>query len=111
MLPSPGTVTHYREPSGEGVRVDGWVRDGTKVSHLYDPLIAKLVVHAPTRGQAVERALQAIDGYEIEGVKTNLALHRHVLRSAPFRSGDYTTAILEQIGAPPRPAPAPVAAS
>jgi urea carboxylase len=86
------------------VRVDGWVRAGTTVTHLYDPLIAKLVVHAPTRGQAVERALAAIDDYRIEGVRTNLALHRHVLRSTPFRSGDYTTQILQEIGAPPRPA-------
>jgi acetyl-CoA carboxylase biotin carboxylase subunit len=107
MLPSPGTITHYREPTGEGVRVDGWVRDGSTVSHFYDPLIAKLIIHAPTRGQAVERALAAIDGYEIEGVKTNLALHRHVLRSAPFRSGDYTTQILDAIGPPAKPAPAP----
>ncbi len=111
MLPSPGTITEYQEPSGEGVRVDGWVRAGTTVSHLYDPLIAKLVVHAPTRGEAVARALEAIDGYRIEGVKNNLLLHRHVLRSAAFRSGDYTTAILEQIGPPPKPVVAPVPAS
>jgi acetyl-CoA carboxylase biotin carboxylase subunit len=107
MLPSPGTITRYREPAGEGVRVDGWVREGSTVTHFYDPLIAKLIVHAPTRGQAVERALTALDGYQIEGVKTNLALHRHVLRSAPFRSGDYTTQILQEIGAPPKPAPTP----
>ena len=111
MLPSPGTITAYREPQGEGVRVDGWVREGTTVSHLYDPLIAKLVVHAPTRAQAVERALAALDDYRIEGVRNNLAVHRHVLRSAPFRSGDYTTAILQQIGTPPKPAAVPAAAS
>ncbi len=103
MLPSPGTITRYGEPSGEGLRVDGWVHDGTVVSHFYDPLIAKLVVHAPTRGRAVERALAALDDYCIEGVKTNLALHRHVLRSAPFRSGDYTTDILQLVGPPPKP--------
>jgi acetyl-CoA carboxylase, biotin carboxylase subunit len=111
MLPSPGTITEYQEPHGDGVRVDGWVRSGTKVSHLYDPLIAKLVVHGATRGQAVERALHAVDSYRIEGLKTNLALHRHVLRSAPFRSGDYTTQILEQIGAPAKPAAAPATAA
>src|SRR5207302_3931053 len=111
MLPSPGRITRYAEPSGEGVRVDGWVREGTAVTHFYDPLIAKLIVHAPTRGQAVERALTALDAYQIEGVKTNLALHRHVLRSAPFRSGDYTTQILQEIGPPPKPAHAPSAAA
>jgi len=104
MFPSPGTITAYREPTGEGVRVDGWVRQGTTVSHLYDPLIAKLVVHAATRDAAIERALQALDGYTIEGLKTNLPLHRHVLRSDAFRGGDYTTQILQEIGSPPKPA-------
>jgi len=104
MFPSPGTITAYREPSGEGVRVDGWVRQGTTVSHLYDPLIAKLVVHAASRDAAIERALQALDGYTIEGLKTNLPLHRHVLRSDAFRGGDYTTQILQEIGSPPKPA-------
>jgi acetyl-CoA carboxylase, biotin carboxylase subunit len=104
MLPSPGTITAYREPEGEGIRVDGWVREGTTVTHLYDPLIAKLVVHAASREQAIERALQALDAYTIEGVKTNIALHRHVLRSDAFRSGDYTTQILQEIGPPPQPA-------
>ena len=102
MLPSPGTITIYREPGGDGVRVDGWVREGTTVSHLYDPLLAKLVVHAGTRDQAIDKALAALDDYDIQGVKTNIALHRHVLQSAPFRSGDYTTQILQQIGAPPK---------
>jgi acetyl-CoA carboxylase biotin carboxylase subunit len=104
MLPSPGTVTAYREPHGEGIRVDGWVREGTTVTHLYDPLIAKLAVHAPTRDAAIDRALHALDDYLIEGVRTNIALHRHVLRSDAFRSGDYTTQILQEIGPPPKPA-------
>jgi acetyl-CoA carboxylase biotin carboxylase subunit len=106
MLPSPGTVTAYSEPRGEGVRVDGWVREGTVVSHFYDPLIAKLAVHAGTRDAAIERALAALDDYRIEGVKTNIELHRHVLGSERFRSGEYTTAILQEIGAPPKPVPA-----
>ena len=104
MFPSPGTITAYREPSGEGVRVDGWVAEGTTVSHLYDPLLAKVVVHAGNRDAAIDKALRALDGYTIEGVKTNLELHRHVLRSEPFRSGDYTTQILQEIGPLPKPA-------
>jgi acetyl-CoA carboxylase biotin carboxylase subunit len=107
MLPSPGTITEYMEPRGDGVRVDGWVGSGTQVTHLYDPLIAKLIVHAPTRDQAVATAIEAVDAYRIEGVKTNLALHRHVLESEPFRSGDYTTQILQVIGPPPKPAAVP----
>jgi acetyl-CoA carboxylase, biotin carboxylase subunit len=111
MLPSPGTITTYHEPQGDGVRIDGWVREGTTVTHLYDPLLAKLVVHAPSRQQAIDTALSALDEYQIEGVKTNIALHRHVLQSTPFRSGDYTTQILQQIGAPPKPAEARVLAA
>jgi acetyl-CoA carboxylase biotin carboxylase subunit len=106
MFPSPGSVTAYVEPHGEGIRVDGWVREGTTVTHLYDPLLAKLVVHAATRDAAIERALEALDDYRIEGVRTNIPLHRHVLRSEAFRSGDYTTQILEEIGPPPKPVPA-----
>jgi acetyl-CoA carboxylase, biotin carboxylase subunit len=106
MFPSPGTVTTYVEPQGEGIRVDGWVREGTTVTHLYDPLLAKLVVHAATRDAAIELALRALDDYHIEGVRTNIPLHRHVLRSEAFRRGAYTTQILEEIGPPPKPVPA-----
>jgi acetyl-CoA carboxylase, biotin carboxylase subunit len=105
MFPSPGTVTTYEEPRGDGIRVDGWVTAGTTVTHLYDPLLAKLVVHAPTRAQAIDKAIQALDAYRIEGLKTNIPLHRHVLQSQPFQSGDYTTQILQLIGPPPKPAP------
>jgi acetyl-CoA carboxylase biotin carboxylase subunit len=72
------------------------------VSHFYDPLLAKLIVHAPSREQAIARGIEAVDGFMITGVKTNLPLHRHVLDSPAFRSGDYTTAILDTIGPAPR---------
>jgi len=100
MLPSPGTITAYAEPRGEGIRVDSGVGEGSVVSHLYDPLLAKLVVWADTREAVIDRALSAIDAFRIEGVKTNLALHRHVLTSTSFRSGEYTTGILETVGPP-----------
>jgi acetyl-CoA carboxylase biotin carboxylase subunit len=106
MLPSPGTITAWSEPSGPGIRVDSGVTEGSVVSHLYDPLLAKLIVHAPTREAALELALRAVDGFTVEGVRTNLPLHRHILTSAPFRAGDYTTALLEVIGPVPRPVPA-----
>jgi acetyl-CoA carboxylase biotin carboxylase subunit len=106
MLPSPGTITAWREPAGTGIRVDAGVAAGSVVSHLYDPLLAKLVVHAPTRDGAISLAVRAVDGFTVEGVRTNLPLHRHVLTSAPFRAGDYTTAVLEVIGPVPRPVPA-----
>jgi acetyl-CoA carboxylase biotin carboxylase subunit len=103
MLPSPGTITVYQEPEGEGVRVDAGVAAGSAVPHFYDPLLAKLVVHGADRPTAIDRARAALDGFRIEGVQTNLTLHRHVLASEPFTSGDYTTAVLAEIGPPPRP--------
>jgi acetyl-CoA carboxylase biotin carboxylase subunit len=106
MLPSPGTITAWREPAGPGIRVDSGVVEGSVVSHLYDPLLAKLVVHAPARDAAIELALAAVDGFTAEGVRTNLLLHRHILMSAPFRAGEYTTALLQTIGPVPKPVPA-----
>ena len=103
FLPSPGTITVWRQPVGDGIRVDAGVVEGSTVSHLYDPLLAKLVVHAQTRDAAIARAIAAVDAFTVEGVRTNLPLHGHVLSSAPFRSGEYTTAILDSIGAVPQP--------
>jgi len=103
MLPSPGTITAWRQPVGEGIRVDAGVVEGSAVSHLYDPLLAKLAVHAQSREAAIARAVAAVDAFTVEGVRTNLLLHRHVLTSDPFVSGDYTTAILEAIGPVPKP--------
>jgi acetyl-CoA carboxylase, biotin carboxylase subunit len=106
MLPSPGTITTYAEPRGEGIRVDSGVGEGSVVSHLYDPLLAKLIVWADTRAAAIDRALGAVDSFRIEGVRNNLALHRHVLTSAQFRSGQYTTGILDDLGPVATPATA-----
>ena len=101
FLPSPGTITEWRQPVGDGIRVDAGVGAGSVVSHLYDPLLAKLAVHAQTREAAIERALAAVEAFGVAGVRTNLPLHRHVLGSRQFRSGDYTTAILQVIGPAP----------
>src|SRR5580765_2788893 len=70
FLPSPGTITHYREPSGPGVRVDSGVAEGSVVSPLYDPMIAKLIVHGADREDAIGKMLRALGEYRIGGVKT-----------------------------------------
>ena len=84
FLPSPGTITHYREPAGPGVRVDSGVVAGSEISGLYDPLIAKLVVHGLDREHARRRMLRALDEYEIGGVKTLIGFHKALLTHSCF---------------------------
>jgi acetyl-CoA/propionyl-CoA carboxylase biotin carboxyl carrier protein len=87
FLPSPGRITSYREPAGPGVRVDSGVTAGSDVSGLYDPLIAKLIVHGVDREHARARMLRALDEYEIGGIRTLLGFHRALLRHPCFVDG------------------------
>jgi acetyl-CoA/propionyl-CoA/long-chain acyl-CoA carboxylase, biotin carboxylase, biotin carboxyl carrier protein len=82
--PTPGRITGYREPGGPGVRVDSGVEDGSEVSPLYDPMIAKLVVHGVDREHARRRMLRALAEYRIGGVTTLLGFHRALLRHPCF---------------------------
>ncbi len=93
--PSPGTITAYREPGGLGVRVDSAAYPGWTIPTEYDSLIAKLVVWAPTRDEAIARLRRAIDEYTIEGVPTTLPLLRALCDYAPVKAATYGTATLE----------------
>ena len=99
FLPSPGTITHWREPSGDGVRVDAGYTAGNTVSRHYDPLLAKLVVHADERGQALERARKAVAGFEIEGPRTNLGFLAKLLDDPRFVAGRYDTSLVSRMTA------------
>jgi acetyl-CoA/propionyl-CoA carboxylase biotin carboxyl carrier protein len=87
FLPSPGRITSYREPAGPGVRVDSGVAAGSEVVGLYDPLIAKLVVHGVDREHARRRMLRALDECEIGGIRTLLGFHRALLEHECFAAG------------------------
>ncbi len=95
FLPSPGVVTGYHEPSGPGVRVDSSIVGPSVVSPNYDPMIAKLIVWAPSREMAIERMRRALLEYVITGIRTNIAYHLAVLSNADFRAGQYTTHFID----------------
>ena len=95
FLPSPGRVTSYREPGGPGVRVDSGVEAGSEVSGLYDPLIAKLIVHGVDREHARRRMLRALDEFEIGGVATLLGFHRALLSHPCFVEGSTCHGVVE----------------
>ena len=95
FLPSPGRITAYREPAGIGVRVDSGVRAGDEVSGLYDPLVAKLIVHDVDRERARRRMLRALEEYLIEGPTTLLEFHRALLASPCFVAGETCHELVE----------------
>jgi len=94
-MPTPGRIIGYREPSGPGVRVDGWVSAGVTIPRFYDNLLAKLVVWAPTRTRAIGRAKRALHEYQITGVPTTIPVHRAVLDHPDFISARHHTSWLE----------------
>jgi len=95
FLPTPGTITRYREPSGPGVRVDSGVMAGSQISPLYDPMIAKLVVHGVDREHARRRMLRALDEFAIEGVKTLIGFHKALLTHPCFVEGETCHGLVE----------------
>jgi acetyl-CoA/propionyl-CoA carboxylase biotin carboxyl carrier protein len=95
FLPSPGRITSYREPGGPGVRVDSGVGPGSEVVGLYDPLVAKLVVHGVDREHARRRMLRALDEYEIGGITTLLGFHRALLARPCFAAGETCHGVVE----------------
>jgi acetyl-CoA/propionyl-CoA carboxylase biotin carboxyl carrier protein len=95
FLPAPGRITHYREPSGPGVRVDSGVVAGSEISGLYDPMIAKLIVHGVDREHARMRMLRALDEFELGGPPTLLGFHRALLSHRCFVAGETCHGLVE----------------
>jgi acetyl-CoA carboxylase, biotin carboxylase subunit len=96
FLPSTGRVLHFQPPGGPGVRWDGAVAEGVEVSLYYDPLLGKLIVHAPDRVTALDRMARALAELSIAGVETSTAFHRRVMAEPSFRAGDVTIRYLEE---------------
>ncbi len=94
--PTPGRVTAFHAPGGLGVRVDSALYAGYVVPPYYDSLVAKLIVHAPTRPEAIARLRRALDEFAVLGIKTTLPLHQRIIEQPEFQAGDYTIHWLEQ---------------
>jgi acetyl-CoA carboxylase biotin carboxylase subunit len=97
FLPSPGTITRLVWPTGDDVRVDAGVEEGSRVTPFYDPLLAKLVVRGADRAAAIAQGLAAVDAMQIEGLKTNLPALRLVLQDPDFRDGRVWIGYLAQL--------------
>src|SRR5690349_17629971 len=98
FAPAPGLVTHYREPSGPGVRVDSGVIPGTEITPLYDPMVAKLIVWDADRERATRRMLRALQEYEIEGVRTLIPFHKAIMASEQWAKGETCRDLIEDKG-------------
>ncbi len=98
FLPQAGTILLYREPQGPGIRVDSGVRSGADVSVHYDPMLAKLIVHAASREEARRRAMAALRDYAILGIRTNIPFLLQILAHPQFVSGTIDTGFLDREG-------------
>jgi acetyl-CoA carboxylase biotin carboxylase subunit len=96
FMPTPGRVTAFHAPGGPGVRVDSALYAGYVVPPYYDSLIAKLIVHAPTRPMAIARLRRALDEFAVLGIETTIPLHRRIVDDPAFQAGDYTIHWLER---------------
>jgi len=94
--PSPGEITSFHLPGGYGVRTDTHCYAGYKIPQYYDSLIAKLIVVAPTRDEAIDKMSGALEEFTIEGVHTTIPFHRRVMKNEVFRSGLYDTSFIEK---------------
>jgi acetyl-CoA carboxylase biotin carboxylase subunit len=96
FMPSPGTLTAFSPPSGPGVRVDAGYEAGQVVTPYYDPMLAKLIVHAPTRAEALARTGAALAAFDVAGIATNRDFVRAVLETEAVQAGDFHTGWLEE---------------
>ena len=102
FTPDIGNLKRYRVPSGRSVRVDDAFTEGMDIPIYYDPMIAKLVVWGKDRKSAIARTLEAIDDYQISGLKTTLDFGKYVLKHEAFTSGDFDTNFVKKYFSDPK---------
>ena len=96
FLPDTGKLETYQPPKGPGVRVDDGYEQGQDIPIYYDPMIAKLVVHAATRDEAIDRLCRAVDEYHIRGIQTTLSFGKWAVQTEPFRNGKFDTKFIDK---------------
>jgi acetyl-CoA carboxylase biotin carboxylase subunit len=96
FVPSPGVIRHYHVPGGPGVRVDTYAHEGCEVSPYYDSLVAKLMTHGRDRNEAIARMRRCLDVMVVEGIRTNIALHRRIMDDPDFQAGRIDTRFMER---------------
>ena len=97
FFPSPGKLTVFRPPEDKAIRVETGYAEGRDVTPHYDPMIAKVIVHAASREAAIERLDRALEAFDIKGPKTNIPAVLAILRSGQFRSGLVHTGLLSEV--------------
>jgi acetyl-CoA carboxylase biotin carboxylase subunit len=97
FLPSPGKLKVFRPPEDPTVRVETGYAEGRDVTPYYDPMIAKVIVHAATREKAIDKLIEALRAFDIQGIKHNIPAVVSVLASEPFRAGNVHTGIIQQV--------------
>jgi acetyl-CoA carboxylase biotin carboxylase subunit len=96
LVPCPGLIKSYHPPGGNGIRVDSAIYAGYSVKPYYDSMISKLIVRDKDRESCINKLLVALDEYLIEGINTNIELHRRILSHPDFRSGNFSTKFLDK---------------
>lgn len=96
FMPSPGLIRHITEPTGLGVRTDGYVYKGYEIPIYYDPMISKLIVWGRTRSGAIDRMRRALSEYKISGVKTSIRFLQNIMTTNAFIEGKYDTHFIEE---------------
>ena len=95
FLPSTGTLLLYHEPTGPGIRVDSGVMQGSEITINYDPIMSKLIVHAPDRATAISKMIEALNNYKIIGVKTSRQFMVDILKHPEFTAGRTYTSFID----------------
>jgi acetyl-CoA carboxylase biotin carboxylase subunit len=97
FFPSPGRLNVFRPPADGSVRVDTGFAEGRDITPHYDPMIAKVIAHAPTRDAAIDKLVGALEAFEIQGLKHNIPAVLMILKSEQFRAGDVHTGLIPEV--------------